>query len=176
MLPVFWIVGILQALTIYAVFRTKNFTDAPPDNNFFQKIIPWAGFMTILAVGGFFWLALPANALNTVTAWAAFMVNFFVVIMGGLVALAKSQNNNEPPKNTERTIISLIPLLYLVASECLIYGSIIISGSPPVIAIFSMMISYFPVRFIMMVRPPQSYIELVTALSGFFYFMYSLFQ
>jgi len=85
-------------------------------------------------------------------------------------------HGDNPKLKTFNKVIGLfIPAIYLSVTEILIYISAHTGNVDPGMAILAISISYLPIRFLMMIKPPNSIFELITATSVFSYFIYSLF-
>ncbi|MBN1251176.1 MAG: hypothetical protein JXR51_03815 [Bacteroidales bacterium] len=171
---IFWSVGILQCLMLYAIFlsywsKDFNFENLP---KFIKGIF---GLVFILSIGGFMWIFLAADAIDIPNAWTIALVNFFVVIFGAWVALGLAMENASNENFFNKYIVLIIPSLYLPVSEILMVISAKAEHIGPWVAIFVISISYLPIRLLYMIKPPNSKIEMLTAALAFSYFIYILF-
>ena len=173
---IFGTVAVLQSLTIYAVMLNFDFND--PEFEKLPKFInSIMGLIFVLAAGGFLWIFLPAVAMETPTMWTIATINIFVALFGGILGFVlPSEHGDNPKLKTFNKVIGLfIPAIYLSVTEILIYISAHTGNVDPGMAILAISISYLPIRFLMMIKPPNSIFELITATSVFSYFIYSLF-
>ena len=173
----FWFVGVFQLLTIYTIFVGRNVSKSGETNSIIvDKLIGLYGLMLVLAMGGFLWFGLPATMLDTDEAWNAFRLNFFVVIFGGFIALIFSfRPENYKLHFIEKFLAFLAPLVYLTISETFISIAAHHQKVGIFLALVCVMLSYFPVRFLLILRPPASGWEVLTASLSFGYFVVSLF-
>ena len=171
---IFWSIGILQTLMIYSIFIDQSKTgidfDKLPD--FVTAIY---GLSMILGIGGFMWIFLPADALDIPNSMVIGSVNIFVALIGSLLALGYAMEKEESSNFFDKYIVLIIPAIYLSVSELLILMSSKAENMPVGVVIFVIAISYLPIRILYMIKPPNSKIEMLTALSAFSYFIYLLF-
>ena len=168
-------IGLLQAVTVYVVMLNFSFSDQYIERlpNFISNP---RNLFVILAFGGFIWLFLPAIAINNNALWIISSLTAFFAFFGSLIGY-KLTKDREDNKDTfiNKAIALIIPPIYLSISEILILSTSYSTGTGPGLAIFAIAISYLPIRILMVVSPPNSKIEWLTASLAFSFFIYSLF-
>jgi len=166
--------GFLQTIALYAIFRVKK--AAPAANGSTPKWLQSIeGLLTVLAAGGFMWFFLPAIAIDTDGIWLAFRLLFFIVIFGGGIAWAVADERHAKNINfSEGLLLRAAPLGYLAISELLIYTSIQAKPELLPFGLIALLISYFPVRTLMIIRTPINWFEIITGLTAFAYFIWVL--
>lgn len=167
---ILWSMGILQFFALYAVFSggVDQLFAATEQKTVLKPFRYLTGLFLVLSIGGFLWLGIVADAINTSSAWLSFSINFFVVIFGGWIALGISLGSARPGR-FDIIVKYFGPALYLLFSESLLLFSANKVEIP--VIIFAVMISYFPIRFLMIVKPPVSTFEIVTGFSAFIFFI-----
>ena len=168
-------IAILQALALYAVMLNFDFNS--PSLEKLPKIASsFMGLSLVLAAGGFLWMFLPAFAIDTPVMWTIATINIIIALFGGILGInmPKEHEGNPKLKIFHKTIGIFIPAIYLSISEILIFTSAQSEFVGTGVVILTVLISYFPIRFLMMLKPPFSILELISALSAFAYFVHTL--
>jgi len=172
----FAVVGLLQGITVYTVKLGWDFSKTT-EINVPGSISAMFGLVFILAIGGFFWLFLPASAFDTPTMWTLTTINIFVALFGSIIGFAITLDKEPGVKLsiTNKMLILFVPALYLSISEILIYISAQSENIGLGISILAICISYLPIRLILIAKPPYNKFEILTAIFAFSYFIYTLF-
>jgi hypothetical protein len=172
---VFAVIGVLQALTMYAVMLNFDFANPAINKlpNFIQAMLT---LMVIFAFGGFLWFFIPAMATDVPGLWTIATINAFVAVFGALIGygITLEKNDNETVSVINKLIMLFVPAIYLSLSEIIIYTSVHTASMGKGMAIPAIIMSYLPIRVLLVIKPPNSKIEWGTAAFAFFWFIYSL--
>ncbi len=172
----FWLTGIVQCVGLVCALRGQGAWDEEP-RGVMKYVVQVAPLFWILAAGGFMWLFLPALAIDTGAGWLTFTVQFFIVLFGGVLAVGLSMDSGERSLTFKtRVLTALGTLIYLTFSEaviaaCAATGKVGAGG-----ALIALFISYFPIRMTLAIRPPWSFLEVVSAAAAFIYSAAYFFQ
>lgn len=171
--PILCLMGIFQFFALYAIFLggTGAIFESVEKFKILRPFKILVGLFLFLSIGGFFWLGIPTDAIGTKAAWIAFSINIFVVIIGGWIALGISLQKTD--LNKFDIIVKYVgPSLYLIFSESLLLYSV--EFVPRAAIVFAVMISYFPIRFLMMIKPPVSNFEILSGFTAFVFFIFKI--
>jgi hypothetical protein len=175
-----WSLGILQVLTLFHFFTIPDWRKALFENPVSKKLGALNGLIMILAFGGFMWFFLPALTYNNGSAWGSCTANFFISLFGSLLAFGwSSEWSHERKLKFQKSIWSkalyIAPMLYLGLSEFYIFKAAHHPDVPVTVAIFCLALSWLPIRYILLMRPPFHWIEFGSASVAFAYFIFTLF-
>ncbi|MCP4439184.1 MAG: hypothetical protein GY810_09600 [Aureispira sp.] len=170
---VYWGLGILQALALFFVISGGAMKDPKvPKGSLLEHLLILKTLMLLLAIGGFMWLFLPALMTNQ---WGVFMLNFFVVLFGSLIAFAMGEERAKKKQSLAFEMQGTIIIsIYLLVSEAILYSAAHIYNIPLGVILLCLGLSYLPIRFLMIFKPPYHNIELLTSTTWFVYFIVSL--
>lgn len=174
-----WSLGILQVLTLFHFFTIPDWRKALFENPVSKKLGALNGLIMILAFGGFMWFFLPALTYNDGGSWGIFIANFFISLFGSLLAFGWTLGwSNERKLKFQKSIWSKVlyiaPILYISLSEFYIFRAVHQSDVQVAVAIFCLCLSWLPIRYILLMRPPFNRIEFVSAIAALAYFIFTL--
>jgi hypothetical protein len=175
-----WTLGILQVVTLFHFFSTPDWGKALFENPVGKKLGALNGLIMILSFGGFFWFYLPALIYDDGGAWGSFTANFIISLFGSLLAFGWSLEWSDErkikfQKRSWSKALYLAPTLYLGLSEFYIFKA---AHHPDIhlsMALFCISLSWLPIRYILLMRPPFHWLEFGSAITALTYFIYTLF-
>lgn len=142
---------------------------------------PWETLILILAVGGFVWLFVPALVLDSRLGWNIMRVAFFVALFGGVGTVALvGPLADEPPKWVHgvwaQRVLRIGAVGYLCVSEFLLYQTAHfypgkVGGG---VIVITVIMSYAPVRWLMIRKRPFSLLEVASSVAAFVWFMHKV--
>jgi len=165
----FWLTGGVQCVGLACALRGQGAWDEEP-RGVMKYVVQIAPLFWILAAGGFMWLFLPALAIDTPFAWTTFTAQFFIALFGGVLVVGLSMGMGEESLTFKRRVLTALGTLFYLAfsdaviAACAASGKVGVGG-----ALVALLISYLPIRMTLAIRPPWSFLEVVSAAAAFVY-------
>lgn len=168
----FLLAGIFQVLAIHAILLSPNiFNLQASKSKFLSTLQNLSSLFLVLSIGGFIWFYFPAEIIGEPWGERIMLLNMFIILFGGPIAWALVENKTDPRHLNwlEKLNKNLSPILFLTISELLIlsYAS---QQQEIGFILLMIIISYLPIRILLIAKPPFNILEIFTALTalGFF--------
>jgi hypothetical protein len=165
-------VWLLHALTFYSVMLGFVLAAPPPPKKFtFNKVTAFiviAGFISIFAPVWMFATPLAGGGSFIGLFWnTVAMIASSIIIC--LIVLGKYYSRRIT--GVEKVIQFIFPILYLAVSEMILYDTSRDRGIGVGFVLRGMSMSYIPFRLLMILTPPRSIFEIMTASISFIWFI-----
>jgi hypothetical protein len=157
-------VWLLHALTFYSVMAGFVLAAPPPPKKFtLNRVVAFvlvAGFISIFAPIWMFATPLAGGGSFVGLFWnTAAMIASSIIVC--LIVLGKYYSRRT--RAADRVIRFIFPILYLAVSELLLYDTARHGGIGVGFVLRGMALSYLPFRLLMILTPPRSAFEIMTA-------------
>lgn len=161
----FWLIAPLHILGVWAGLSFGH-GEPPPSGGLWEKLRFFQVPATVLALGGFLWMFVPALTIEAQTGHfpRSFGLQFLLMLFGGILVFGTRLECDEPPPRLPAFLGVAAYLLYteLVFAACAETGAV--SGG---MAALALGMAYLPMRYCLAMRPPYSLWELFTAVLAF---------
>jgi hypothetical protein len=163
---------LLHVLTFYSVMLGFVLAAPPPPKKFELNrvtiFVIVAGLVSIFAPIWMFATPLAGVGSFTGLFWNTVGMIFFSIVVC-LIVLGKYYSRRITP--TEKIIQFVFPILYLAVSEVILYYTARAGGIGVGFVLRGMSLSYIPFRLLMILTPPRSVFEILTASISFAWFL-----
>jgi hypothetical protein len=165
-------VWLLHILTFYSVMLGFVLAAPTPPKKFgFNRVtifVILAGLVSIFAPIWLFATPLAGGGSFIGLFWNTLGMIFFSII-ACLIVLGKYYSRRAT--TTEKIVQFIFPILYLAISEVILYDTARAGGIGAGFVLRGMSLSYIPFRLLMILTPPRSVFEILTASISFAWFL-----